>query len=401
MKKIFLTILVVYFVNPSFSQKSVSDLVGANNQFALELFSSLKKTQTNCLVSPFSISTALAMTYAGAKNQTDTAMHKVLHFNENNEYFHNQFENLINKVESNKSSEFYKLNLANKIWVQKNTKLTELFLKTTKTSYNAPAEQVSFLTKKDLDASRKKINNWVEDQTNKKIKDLIKEGILTTQTQMVLTNAIYFFSSWESAFNTENTVENSFFVNSNLTEQVKFMNKTIKTKYFEDTQMQAVKIQYSMNNAAFVLILPSENTDLERFESTFNYTMYSKMMDSFSDYEVSISMPRFKMQSEFELSETLKSMGMADAFSNQADFSGMTGTKELKIDKIIHKTFIELNEKGTEAAAATAVIMVRKGGTINQLEQKKLLANRPFFFIITDNATGSIIFMGKLFNPKI
>ncbi|MDD5530809.1 MAG: serpin family protein [bacterium] len=369
-------------------------LATANKGFALDLYANLKNNEGNLLFSPYSISTALAMTYAGAKGNTKTQMAKVLHFGFlDSASLHPAFKDLIAETQSKNKN--YRLNIANALWGQKGYKFLDEFLKVTKINYGAGLKKVDF---GNTESARKTINNWVEKQTKNKIKDLIKPGFLNADTRLVLTNAIYFKGNWVNEFDKNETKKAPFYVKPGKEVQVRMMSQKENFNFIETDNFQTIELPYKGGNLSMFVILPKKIDGLAELENAIVFDSLNKWIVSLQNQEVSVYFPQFKMTSEFSLAEVLTSMGMSDAFSlPPADFSGMTENKELFISAVIHKAFIDVNEKGTEAAAATAVVMTKCSMPTKQIPIFR--ADHPFIFLIRDNRSGSILFLGRLTNP--
>jgi serpin B len=395
-KFIYIKILFLLLSLTSTGQDLTSTVKG-NNTFAFDLYAKLKseRRSENLFFSPFSISSALAMTYAGARTETEIQMSKTLHFPLDQPMLHNSFNALIKKTEQKKDG--IQLNIANSLWAQKDYKFLNDYFSLVKNKYSTSLEYVDFIDSEEREKARLKINSWVEGKTNDKIKELIKPDVLDAFSRLVLVNAIYFLGKWETEFKKEFTKLNSFFISPGKEIQVPFMKQTTDLKYFEDEKIQAVEIPYKGNTTSMVIILPRENKELERLEQTINNKKYLTILNSLSEKKVELTFPKFKTTKKFELKKTLADMGMPVAFSDDADFSGMTGQAELKNANVIHKAFVEVSEEGTEAAAATAVIM-----TLKEMKQENNIfkADHPFLFFIKDNETEGILFMGKIMNPN-
>ncbi|MDD2889165.1 MAG: serpin family protein [bacterium] len=396
----FMSLLVLILITGNvFSNETVVNkkdlLVNGNNTFALELYANLKNNEGNLFFSPYSISTALAMTYAGAKGNTQTQMAEVLHFGMlDSTSLHPAFKDLIAKTQ--KENKNYQLNIANALWGQKGYKFLNEFLEVTKINYGAGFNEVDF---GDTESARKTINDWVEEQTKNKIKELIKPGILNGDTRLVLTNAIYFKGDWVNEFDKKGTKKAPFYVKPDKKVQVLMMSKKEPFNFMEADKFQAIELPYKGNNLSMFVLLPKKIDGLAELENFLVFDSLNKWIESLKNQEVRVFFPKFKTTSEFSLKEVLESMGMSDAFSlPPADFSGITETKELFISAVIHKAFVDVNEKGTEAAAATAVVMT-KGFSMSEKQIPVFRADHPFIFLIRDNRSGSILFIGRLTNP--
>ncbi|MBI4649468.1 MAG: serpin family protein [Bacteroidia bacterium] len=392
MKKLYILTFCIMLsgVNKLYAQDSA--LTDNNNQFAFELFARLDSGKNNIFISPFSISSALSMTYAGARTITEKEMQKVLHFDSVQNTFHQRFSSVIEKMKEINLQKGIELRNTNGLWAQKNYRFSNDFFNLLGKFYFSEIHYADFVKK--TEKSRAAINRWVEKETNLKIKELLKPGSVDANTMLVLVNAIYFYGTWQNKFNPEKTTKDKFYIDKDQTIEIDFMHQHEKFFYFEDKIFQAVELPYAGNKLSMFVILPN-NGDITGFISGFDLAKYNEMVFTSREAKVDISMPKFKITGEYDLEEYLSLMGMPSAFGSGADFSGMTGSKGLFIDKIKHKAVIEINEEGTEAAAATAVIM-RKNAMIS----KKFLANHPFIFIIKDNTTGSVLFLGKVENPS-
>jgi len=367
-------------------------LIESNNQFTLELFNNVSSANENIIISPFSVSSALAMTYAGAKNNTQSQMSYVLHFNHNQEVLHADFSQLLSNIKALNSDE-NEVNIANSLWVQNKLKLKESYLKTVKTNYASDVQSVDFIL--ESEKTRGTINKWVESKTNQKIKDLIPVGGITKSTMLVLTNAIYFLGTWENKFDVKNTIESIFYLNEESKVNAPFMRQTTKFKYFEDEFVQVIDLPYAKNKLSMMIVMPKEKFGLMKITKAMLNDNYTHILAGLQLQKVAVSLPKFKISSNFDLGAKLSEMGMPDAFTSAADFSGITGSKDLNISKIMHKAFIEVNEKGTEAAGATTVVMEKT----SYVKTPVFTADSPFLYLIKDNISGSILFIGKIVNP--
>ena len=381
-------------------------VVMGNNKFALELYNKLAGQQGNLFLSPYSISTALAMVYAGAKGQTEEQMAKALEFpisadSNNNElkshsiaHFHYTFGEIIKQLNASGEKGGYELTVANALWGQKDYKFLPDFLTLVKTNYDGNLEQVDFKTQ--TEEARKTINSWVENKTKDKIKELIKPGTLDSMTRLILTNAIYFKGKWESQFKPEQTQDAPFTLLGGQNVNAPMMHQTGKFGYMETDILQALEMPYVNNDLSMVVLLPKKADGVKDLEKELVSDNLTGWLARIHKREVQVFFPRFKMTSEFELAKVLGAMGMPDAFSGKADFSGMTGNRDLFISAVIHKAYVEVNEEGTEAAAATGVTMKL---TSIPTPSPVFRADHPFIFLIRDNQTGSILFLGRVANP--
>jgi len=338
------------------------------------------------------------MTYAGARTETALQISQTLNFTQN-EKFHSDYKNILDRLNNGTEGKI-RLNIANGLWAQKDYKFLDSYFDIAKSNYNSELKNVDFTDNAEREATRKDINAWVEQKTNDKIKDLLSQGDLTSMTRMVLVNAIYFYGDWAEPFGKQATHPKNFTLMDGNQIMVQFMNQKERFNYFEDVKIQAIEIPYKDNKASMVIFLPIKKNGITEFEKSFDYKYYQDIIAALQSTEVRLSLPKFQTTCKFNLGTTLSRMGMPLAFSANADFSGMTGKKDLCISEVIHQAFIDVTERGTEAAAATAVIM--KETAIRKPDEPKIFnADHPFIFIIKDNATGSILFMGQIMKPEI
>jgi len=409
---IFVTILILLVIIPSCKSRqkisdtgknmresiSIKDISEANNEFAISLYKKIGDEAKNVVFSPYSISSALAVTYAGAKENTAREMADVLWFPDDQEAFHPGYKAFTDSILLTGIEKGTEFRIANALWVQEDYKLRQDFLELADSCYNAKAENVNFKNPEELELTRQKINRWVEKITNDKIRDLIPQGVLQELTRLVITNAIWFNGNWSDPFDKSNTSASLFNISSERSVNTDFMHQKSHAGYYEDEEVQALELAYKGNKKSMIIILPKETDGWKLVGRVLTPQRLNIISGSMEDKEVEMAIPKFTFENQFNLKETLIQMGMKIPFSNDADFTGMTASNDLKIDEVIHKAFIEVNESGTEAAAATAVIMVLKSAL--QEETIRFTANHPFIYFIMDKTTGGIIFMGRLVNPE-
>ena len=407
LKSMILSICLLWISNgPIFAvtiNTGMEELVKGNNSFCFDLYQQLKKEKKgNIFFSPYSISTALAMTYAGARGTTEKEMAEVLHFTLPQEKLHPAFFKLFSNMQTIQNKGNVELNVANSLWIQKNFNLKTDFLKTTGQFYKASPFPVNFIPPDDREKARKKINRWVEEKTNNKIKNLIPGGILNNLTRLILTNAIYFKGCWASRFNKNRTQKRPFWITSNQKEDVDVMFQVYTFRYMENNNIQVLEMPYKGKDLSMLVFLPRKKYGINKLEQELNSNGIKKWISSLSQTKVLVYFPKFKITCPFRMKKTLQSMGMRDAFSRSSNFSGITDIKSepLQISEVIHKAFIEVNEEGTEAAAATAVIMKKRVSISTRPRIPVFKADHPFVFVIRDNKSGSILFVGRLSDPS-
>jgi len=369
-------------------------LADSNSQFAVELYKQVKGKEGNLFISPFSISTALAMTYGGARGNTEKQMAQVLHFDIDQKVVHAAFSDLLSHINSLQEKGVIQLHSANSAWLQKKFAFNPDYLSLVKDSYGSVLRNVDF---KKPEKARKTINTWVEGQTKNKIKELIKKGLIDKLTRLVLTNAIYFKGTWASRFDTASTHDSPFYIATEDTVLVPMMYQKRKFRYTSDSLCQILEMPYKDDAVSMLFVLPRERDGLAEIEDRLHVDSIKGWTTGLREQKVNVYIPRITMTSDFLLSKTLSSMGMPEAFSKKADFSGITKKTEVYISEVAHKAFIELNEEGTEAAAATAVLVREYSAE----EVPVFMANHPFLLFIRENKSGSILFIGRVVNPKI
>lgn len=369
-----------------------SALVEGNTRFALNLYSKLAKEDGNIAFSPLSISIALAMTEAGARETTDAQMRNVLELPEGDP--HPGFQALLSQLKPGEDATF-DLALANRLWSAHSLELQKAFVELTGSRYSAPIERLNF---GDSEAARSTINSWISEQTRDLIPELIPSGVLSGDTRLVLTNAIYFKGSWAYTFKEENTSEQDFFAPSG-TVKAPLMQQTRELKLAQTDDVALLELPYEGDDLSMLVLLPAQNDGLPALEASLTPEMLAQLSQSARNTKVKVWLPRFKAESDFELSTVLKSMGMTDAFMGKANFQGIhvDPRESLFISAVIHKAFVEVNEEGSEAAAATAVVMARGAG--RPKPPPEFRADHPFLYLIRDNRTQSLLFMGRMLNP--
>ena len=370
-----------------------------SNQFALDLFGRLDK-QSNLFFSPASISTALAMTYAGARGQTAEQMAKVLHFQLDAKRLHPAFAALLWEMQGQGKPSGCRLSIANALWGHKDTHFLPEFLQETNDNYGAALQQVDFARAED---ARRTINGWVAQHTADKIKDLLQPGDVTPQARLVLTNAIYFKGDWLRPFKGNDTFDQPFHVTKTKDEPVPMMHQTGQFVHFTDEAktFQLLEMPYKDSELSMVVLLPAQVDGLAQLEKKLDAESLAKWLEKAHPAKVQVTLPKFTMRSRLPLGDQLKAMGMTAAFDpEEAGFTGMTHDKPpLFISAVIHEAWVDVNEKGTEAAAATAVTMFA-GGAAPGDQPVIFRADHPFLFLIRDTRSGSILFLGRMSNPK-
>jgi serpin B len=385
------------------SGTNLSQLVDGNSAFAFDLYQTLKtQNDGNLFYSPYSLSLAIAMAYAGARGDTATQMANTLHFTLPQGALDAAFNYLALELDNRgKTSnsltagqdEGFQLNVVNDAWGQKNFSFLASYLDTLAVNYGAGLRVLDFIN--DAEGARQSINQYISDKTQGKIKDLIPQGAVTDLTRLVLTNAIYFKATWQTPFAKEATGDGTFNLLNGSKVTVQMMHQASYFNYFAGAGFQALELLYAEGQLSMDVFLPDVG-QFNNFQNMLDSTSAESIIESMTSQDVILSFPKFQFDSSFSLKQALSSMGMPAAFSDKSDFSGMTGTPGLQISDVVHKAFVSVDEAGTEAAAASGVIMVGSAMPANQVT---LSVDRPFIFIIRDISTGSILFIGRVLNP--
>lgn len=379
----------------------MEQLSSANSLFALELFHTLNESSPtgNIFFSPFSISSALAMVFLGAKGSTSAQLSKTLHF-DSVEDIHSCFQSLNAAVSKRGAS--HTLKLANRLYGEKTYNFLSEFLASTQKMYGADLAPVDF--QHASEDARKEINQWVKGQTEGKIPELLAVGVVDSMTKLVLVNAIYFKGMWEEKFMKQDTTDAPFRLNKKNTKSVKMMyqKKKFLFGYISDLKCKVLEMPYQGGELSMVILLPEdiedESTGLKKIEEQITLEKLREWTkrENLENIDVHVKLPRFKIEESYILNSNLGRLGLQDLFSrNKADLSGMSGSRDLFISKIVHKAFVEVNEEGTEAAAATAGIAT----FCMLLPEEEFTADHPFLFFIRHNPTANVLFLGRVCSP--
>jgi serpin B len=383
---------------PVVSEDAVAELVGGNTSFALSLYRELADEDGNLFMSPYSISLALTMAFAGARGETRAEMAEALGFTLAEEELHAAFnaldQMLATRGADQPEDQKFTLEIANSMWAQQGFDLEEAFLDTLAENYGAGLRLVDYV--RAAEAARLAINEWVEQNTAGRIKDLIPAGAVDDLTRLVLANAIYFKAAWAQEFDEELTADADFHMQDGGVTRVSMMNEQNYFNYGAGDGYQALEMPYVGNETSMVLLLPDPGRFTE-FESTLDSTRLAEIISGMIRGYGTVSVPRFKFESSFSLPGELAALGMQKAFDpNSAEFSGISTAEQLYISDVVHKSFIAVDEQGTEAAAATGVIV---GTTSMPVENFQFVADRPFLFLVRDIETGAVLFLGRLTQP--
>lgn len=396
----------------------VNSLVEGNTAFAFNLYADLSDTPGNLFFSPFSISTCLAMTYAGAGGDTKKQMGRVLRFSQGDARTHSSFGELqrersvpqlialspemlaqLNDAEKQKGAQ---LEIANALWIQKGEPFLPTFLKIVSDDYQADVKQADFET--NADTARREVNDWVAQKTMNKIRDILPPESLDALTRLVLASAIYFKGTWASPFNRGGTSTQAFHISTNRQVDTLLMDHFDRIPYTSNDDFQVVELPYSGDELSMVILLPRQINGLGQLEKHLSPAFLDRFLSQMTKQRVRIELPRFKLECRFKLNETLEKMGMPDAFiPGKADFSKINGLRRgdrrsLYISDMFHKSWVQVTEEGTEAAAASVVTM-RVGSAAPPLSPV-FRADHPFIFLIRDIRSGSLLFLGRVADPS-
>ena len=369
----------------------VQALVAGNTAFALDLYRELRGNEGNLFFSPYSISAALGMTYAGARGNTEAQMAQALHFALDQHRLHPAFASVEARFRAVQDAGDVRLRVANSLWPQEGYPLLDEFLALTEQFYGVV---ITALNYGEPEEARQRINTWVKERTEGKIEELIPPEALLAL--LVLVNAITFKGNWARQFDEALTQDAPFWLAVEDQVRVPLMQQLGPFGYARVDDLHILELPYAGDDVSMIVLLPAEIDGLAALEDSLSVESLRRWMGRLRESEVQVYLPRFEMRCGFELSGRLKAMGMTDAFDNSADFSGIDGTLSLYIWAIFHQAYVDVNEEGTEAAAATAVVMAPKG---IPLPSPTFRADHPFVFLIREKTTGSILFLGRVTNP--
>jgi serpin B len=386
--------------SPDVAGQDLAGLVDGNSAFAFDLYQILREERGNVFYSPYSISVALAMTYAGARGETERQMADALRFSLTQDHLHPAFNGLDLELArrgegaQGKDGEGFRLNVVNAIWGQAGYPFLPEFLDVLAENYGAGLKVLDFSSAPE--ESRVTINDWVSEQTEGRIEDLIPQGVIDAMTRLVLTNAIYFNAAWGQPFESSLTADGPFYLLGGGEVTVPMMKQTESFGYASGEGYQAVELPYDGHELSMVVLLPDAG-EFDSFEDALDAGRVDAIVGDLSYRQVALTLPRFEVESDFGLADALAALGMPEAFTSGADFSGMTGGRDLFIAEVVHKAFVSVDEAGTEAAAATAVVMAKMALPEEPVE---VTVDRPFIFLIRDVQTGAILFVGRIVDPS-
>lgn len=370
-------------------------MVESMNGFAFDLYQKLSAdSEDNLFLSPASIATALTMTYAGARGETEAQMAKVLRLPGRD--VHQQGGEVVDYLNLVGNRGKLELTVANALWGQSGHPFRQDFLKLLESRYQAGLQTVDF--RQQPEAARLRINGWVEQKTNQKIRDLIGPGVLTPRTSLVLTNAIYFRGFWQAPFAAQSTRPLPFTTAAGDEKPTPTMFQKASLRYAEDPTAQCLELSYQGGEMVMTILLPRDRDGLSALERSLDADKLATWVGQLRPRMLDVYLPKFSLTAEFKLKEVLSALGMPEAFDEQnADFSAMDETGDLFIQQVVHKGFVDVNEEGTEAAAATGVIMATRSAVVDKLEFR---ADHPFLFLIRDARSGLVLFVGRLNDPS-
>jgi len=403
MKKLLAVVTVLVMTAGVCPASDVEDLATDNARFALKVYKQLNTGSGNLFISPYSISTAMAMTLGGARGETAREMVEALELTLkpdkeggplSSERLHAAFAGLQQSLRAAGGKGGVELSIANALWPHKEYSFRKDYLKLIKRHYDSVGTSLDY---NSPDAARRLINRWVEGETRQKIKNLLPEGSIDSLTRMVLTNAIYFKGKWASPFKEDNTEKMPFKLASGKSEIAPLMYQKGKFSYYGDAEVQVLEMPYEGKKVSMVVLLPRKVDGLVSLEKNLSAGKLAGWLSKMRGSTVHTRFPKFKMTSSFNLSDNLQRMGMKRAFHN-ADFSGMDGTTKLYLSAVFHKAFVEVKEEGTEAAAATGAV-IRLRSALRPSPPERFEADHPFMFLVRDKATGSILFLGRYAGP--
>ena len=376
------------------SEKDIQSAMSGNNAFALQIYEQLRNQEGNLVFSPYSISSSVAMAYAGSRGTTKAQMEDVFHLAVTGDEFHKTFRHINDRLLADAKGRRYDLKMMNSLWYADSAEINADYRRVVKNYYGASALPVNM--KLNPESARRIINSWFEKQSRGKFKDLIAAGKLSPQTRLVLANAIYFKGAWSSKFDKRNTEKTQFTLLDGKQVVVPMMRQTGKFNYTETDKFQALELPYRGSKLSMVILLPKEPDGLTNVEKSLSKENIEEWLNGMSKQEIDVDLPKFKFRSKLALVEPLKSLGLTEAFSvHSADFSGIDGEKDLFISDVLHAAMVEVSEMGTEAAAASSAAIA--DGLRSSIAFR---AYHPFIFLIRQTDPTAILFLGRLVNPK-
>lgn len=386
---------------PEAPESDLAELTAGNSAFAFDLYGELRAQDGNLFYSPYSVSLALAMAYAGARRDTEQQMAKTLHYTLPQERLHPAFNALDQQLASRGSGakgqdgKGFRLRVANSLWGQTGYQFLPQYLETLASNYGAGLRLADFVQAPE--PARLTINDWVKGQTEGKIQNLLPKGVIDHLTRLVLVNAVYFNAAWQHPFEKANTRPGPFTLLDGGRVEVPMMSQTKNLAYARGEGYQAVELPYDGGDLSMVILLPESGT-FQQFESSLTSERVKEIMQDLRSTRVALTLPKFTYESSFVLAGTLSAMGMPDAMApERADFSGISGNRDLYVKNVIHRAVVAVDEQGTEAAAATALVI----GVVSAPTEPPvaLTVDRPFVFLIRDVQSGTILFVGRVVNP--
>jgi serpin B len=372
----------------------VARVVDANSRFAFDIYRVVRETPGNLFLSPYSISTAFAMVYAGARGETEAEIARVFHFDALQDSLHAAFGALQGSLDRGVNLGGYEVRVANRLWGQNGQPFRQPFLDVTREDYGAEMEVVDFA--RDPESVRAHINGWVLDRTAGRIEDLFPPRSITESTRLVLANAIYFKGKWQHPFDPADTHASEFTLSSGQRVPVPTMHMLDTLALAQPNGLSVLALPYGGGDLDMLLLLPASADGLEALEASLSLESLDDWSWRLATTPVEVALPRFGFTSEFSLIDPLSRMGMPVAFGGDADFTGIRETGGLGITGAMHKAFVQVNEEGTEAAAATGVVV----GETSAPVWPRFIADHPFLFLIRDRVTGSLLFLGRVADPR-
>jgi len=376
--------------------RDTSTVIGGNNRFALDLYAKIRTRPGNVAVSPASLSHALAMTYEGARGETAREMAEVCRFPDDREAMRRGFRALNARMNGDGSPRPYRLAAVNALWAQTKDGFRPTYIATLADDYGASIHEVDF--RGAPEPSRLAINAWVDDRTNHLVPDLLAPALIGRDTALVLVNAVHYKADWATPFPATATSPADFHAGPGRTVSVPMMRRTDDCRYAERDGVQVLELPYKGGDHAMLVVLPRAADGLPAFEASLSTEALGGWLAGLSTARVAVELPRFKVSDGVELAGTLAGMGMPRAFEGSADFSGMDGSRGLAISAVAHRAVVAVDEEGTEAAAATGVVMSRGKGLLPPATSFR--ADRPFLYLIRDVKTGAVLFLGRVVDPS-